>query len=183
MGLGVTCQELLAFYDSQSQQCIYAYAQSLLPLDSMHFDDEAQWQEMHGKLKSAEPKIAQQKWMYKHDDKWYKGLEFAQTLVHIKQWPCTLEPDFRSMNSPLRQDVIIQACEDLIARLTSECKKCGQVDFVFDKPIDGLPCELCALPTKQTKALQADCASCTYSQTKTLDKTHANPANCDWCNP
>lgn len=95
------------------------------------------------------------------------------------------ETDMRAMLNPTRMEVIGLAMEDLQKKLTSLCPSCRLPGFAVVERQEGLPCGLCGLPTRQTKAWNYRCQACNY-ETQVLfpeGKTEGDPTFCDYCNP
>lgn len=95
-----------------------------------------------------------------------------------------VETDGRAHANPLRMTTIGQAATSLAARLTSLCPACGTPGYWQVERVVGLPCADCGTPTRETRALVYGCLKCTHRQMRMLkDRTHAEPARCDFCNP
>lgn len=128
----------------------------------------------------------QQRWLIRTDEKLIKGLT-SQDVINLYQTtfierPISLEPDLRAMHSPSRQDMIIKAGLNLLARLQSTCPICHGVDFWSDNKEFGPPCEQCGEPTGESKAAIYHCKSCQYIEKKLITEV-GDPYYCPHCNP
>ena len=95
-----------------------------------------------------------------------------------------VETDGRAHANPQRMANIGRAAADLASRLASLCPSCGMPGYWQVDHISGLPCADCGAPTRETRALVYGCMKCRHRQTQMLeDRTHAEPARCDFCNP
>jgi hypothetical protein len=96
-----------------------------------------------------------------------------------------IETDMRAMNNPTRMSVIEKATKNLLEKVQSLCPKCSFPGFWVTEVIPGLPCSLCSLPTKSTRALKHSCKRCDHFKIEENpnSKTHEDPQFCDYCNP
>jgi hypothetical protein len=96
-----------------------------------------------------------------------------------------VETDMRAMHNPTRMEVIAEAGEKLIDTIMNACPVCETPGFEVVEVIDGLPCEMCAAPTRSTKAYVRHCQSCHHSAEEMypLQKQSENPMYCNECNP
>jgi hypothetical protein len=95
-----------------------------------------------------------------------------------------LETDVRAHANPTRMENIRRAAEDLASKLCSPCPECGAPGFWCIERVPGLPCEWCGAPTQETQADVLGCVKCTHRVThQRSDRTTADPARCDYCNP
>ena len=95
-----------------------------------------------------------------------------------------LETDVRAHANPTRLENIRRAAEDLASKLCSSCPECGAPGFWRVERVTGLPCEWCGAPTEEPQADVLGCVKCTHRAThKRSDRTTADPARCDYCNP
>ncbi len=94
------------------------------------------------------------------------------------------EVDQRAHMNPSRQRMIVQAAEDLIAKISSSCPSCDTPGFWLKERVSGLPCGLCHQPTRLPLAFIWRCDACAHSDKRREppDKT-ADPSRCDYCNP
>ncbi len=94
------------------------------------------------------------------------------------------EVDQRADMNPSRQQMIVQAAEDLIAKISSTCPSCDTPGFWLKERISGLPCGLCRQPTRLPLVFIRRCDVCAYADEKRepAEKT-ADPSRCDYCNP
>ncbi len=103
--------------------------------------------------------------------------ESAEGLVFV-------ENDLRAHANPTRQALIVQACEDLLAKLRSACPGCALPGFALRSRQPGLACRQCGLPTRLPVAETWGCAHCQFEQLRPLDTSAlADPSRCDRCNP
>jgi hypothetical protein len=93
------------------------------------------------------------------------------------------EPDFRAMRAPNRQKHIALAAAALLDKLASDCPQCQQPGFGRQVRLEGLPCSWCGRATRLTRAWQYHCDLCGHEEEMPITITHADPGNCDWCNP
>jgi hypothetical protein len=178
--IGTLNEEFIAFVDVEHNVEVLAYASQLSPLGIVTAHSSIELQE---KLKRYAP---EQRWMVNVGEHYIKGQTVNEMLAYAAKqasWPLQLEPDFRAMYCPERQGVIRLAGEDLINRLSSLCPQCAYLDFVGDKPVSGLLCELCHQPTEQIQHFLARCKKCEYEEKCNEVKTLASAFNCNFCNP
>lgn len=183
-GIGVIDEEFLAFVDRKKNIEIVAHAKKVLALGlieaktpedlSVQLSDfTLQWDN-------------KQKWLLQQGINGEKGLSSSELVSHIRSWPAIIEPDFRAMNCPARQEVIALATYDLVQRLTSYCPKCEMANFVSKttpEGIDYLPCELCTMPTSKSLPPIRYCDQCGFIEANTLDIKTASAFYCSFCNP
>ena len=121
----------------------------------------------------------------------HKGINSEELLKEsvyelLKQSPqIHIETDMRSLYNPTRMKNITKATEDLVRKLQQLCPKCNFVNFDIVDRIKGLPCELCGLPTKSTRAHVYRCDRCQFQQEVLFpDQVQtADPMYCSYCNP
>lgn len=108
----------------------------------------------------------------------FRRLAHSGNRVHV-------ETDMRACFNPMRQAVIRQAGEQLVAKLHVVCPGCGIPGFDVVRREIGLPCSACGLPTHATLGLHYRCACCQFQlELKHPDGiTRADPGMCDHCNP
>ncbi|MGB3727354.1 MAG: DUF6671 family protein [Glaciecola sp.] len=176
-GFGNINEEILAFVDvSKKIEVIARYKQptSLLPISAESEN------ELRAKLADFEPK---QKWNVNIGQQWLKGLHADDVTSNVKKWPASIEPDFRAMHCPQRQQVIGITANSLVSRLQAICPKCDRVNFVPDHIEKGLPCELCMQPTAQALYYLCDCKGCGYQLKVNEVSGTASAFYCQHCNP
>jgi hypothetical protein len=102
--------------------------------------------------------------------------------VHGKVW---IETDMRAMHNPTRMRAIARAGEKLVEKLRSVCPACDAPGFAVTRPLPGLPCMGCGMPTRSTRALQRTCDVCMHSDeiAPSHGKAMEDPMYCDFCNP
>lgn len=77
-------------------------------------------------------------------------------------------------------DNIRLAAEDLVKKLCSLCPACGTPGFWIVERVDGLPCEACGAPTRETRAEVHGCVKCAHRETRErADRQYADPGRCD----
>lgn len=95
-----------------------------------------------------------------------------------------VENDLRAFANPTRQQMILKASQDLLAKLSSACPACATPGFGLREHVPGLPCRACGAPTRLPKADIWCCAACGHRAHRA--STHApwaDPSRCDFCNP
>ena len=122
----------------------------------------------------------------------YKGLSdwpsmmsaFHDVIARSSTASVYVEVDLRAHMNPSRQQMILQAADNLLARLESACPSCGLPGFWEKERRAGLRCSLCGQPTALPLARVWRCDACDYS-----DERHAapgetaDPSRCNICNP
>ena len=94
------------------------------------------------------------------------------------------EVDQRAHMNPSRQQMILRAAEDLITKINSNCPQCDAPGYWSKQRVSGLPCGLCARPTRLPVASIWRCDRCAHSeQRRETSAETADPARCDYCNP
>ena len=95
-----------------------------------------------------------------------------------------IETDMRAHANPMRMENIRLAAEELAQKLSSTCPACNAPGYWIVEYLTGLPCEMCSTPTQEIRAKIYGCCKCMYRVTiENIDRTHANPAFCQYCNP
>jgi hypothetical protein len=94
------------------------------------------------------------------------------------------ELDHRAHLNPTRQQMILRAAENLLARIASTCPACDAPGYWMKEHVAGLPCEECGAPTRLPIATIWRCELCGHSDVREEppDRT-ADPSRCDYCNP
>lgn len=105
--------------------------------------------------------------------------------IHSEKGKVFLETDMRAHKNPTRMIAIQKATEDLFKRLGNTCNKCKTPGFQVHKINPGLPCELCAFPTKSTLSLVWKCKHCKFEKISFYpnDKRTESAQYCNRCNP
>lgn len=181
--------ELLAFYDSNTEQFIVANASGPVPLSSLLTDDLKQIQAHIANAESG------QRWVCQVDELLTKGLA---SFADIEHWfvenqllvagdkiktRVTLSPDLRAHYCPARQVYIRKAAEQLAERLQSLCPACQSPNFWRTGAQTGLPCAECGLPTPRVKQYRKSCECCGHTELEAATETVAEPSHCPRCNP
>lgn len=176
--------EVLAFVDLELKLEVIGFARNFIRLQGFDVKNEIELAE------KMQPFIdhygSEQKWLLAQNGAWQKGLQYTELLSRITAWPCTIEPDFRAMNCPARQDTIALATKDLVKCLKSHCPKCAAVNFVEKyKPeqVSYLPCEVCGSRTTQHAPILPQCDSCGFTEQSDEVQATASPMYCTFCNP
>lgn len=109
---------------------------------------------------------------------------FAAALTQSRQQQVFVESDLRAHCNPSRQQIIVKAAENLIARLQSICPACGAVDFWISGTVKGKPCRACGSATSEARAERWRCPCCQHEALRDRPLLPlADPANCERCNP
>lgn len=115
---------------------------------------------------------------------WEQLKEIALTyLATHKQF--FLETDMRAMFNPTRMKAIEEVALKLVSSIRHLCPNCRTPGFDVVEVKEGLPCELCASPTRSTLSHVLGCQKCNYTEERRYphQKTCESPMYCDWCNP
>lgn len=126
-----------------------------------------------------------------NNEKIYKNIDEELNLKHHldellndveSAW---IETDMRAMYNPKRMAVIAQATEKLLENILNCCPSCDTPGFQVEEVESGLPCGLCALPTRSTLAFKYKCRKCGCEERKYYPhgKEKEDPMYCDICNP
>ena len=95
-----------------------------------------------------------------------------------------IETDMRAHGNPTRMKNIEKATQNLIAKLLSFCPQCGAPGFIIKDVIQGLPCEICGLPSNMTLKLIHSCHRCKHENEQLYPRGQFAPAQyCNFCNP
>ena len=117
----------------------------------------------------------------------HKGLSVAEARLLaeplLAKGTVELSFDLRAHCCPQRQQHIVLAAQDLVARLKSTCPNCATPGFWPDKALSGLPCGECGAATTLTKLRQASCQRCDYSIDFAVEAANADAQYCLVCNP
>ena len=116
----------------------------------------------------------------------WAGLEavFAWALAESANGQVFVETDVRAHANPTRMDNICLAAEDLVKKLRSRCPACGTPGFWIVERVDGLPCEACGAPTRETRVEILGCLKCAHRETRErAERQYADAGRCDYCNP
>lgn len=128
-----------------------------------------------------------QKLLLQQADHVSKGLSVEaarqQALAWLAKDSVTVSFDLRAHCCPERQEHIRQAAADLVARIKRICPQCDTPGFWPNNAIKGLPCADCGAPSSLTKARQACCQRCSYTETFAAEQQYASAQYCQVCNP
>lgn len=180
--------EILVLYDAKQGIEITAYASGPVGLgyiSSRSLQELSDWMARFP---------ADQAWILRLPDRLYKGLTGKESLQQIFAenglLSCDeitrevrLEPDLRAMHCPERRVYIRQAAEQLCQRLQSMCSTCAAPDFWQTAVEQGLPCAWCGAPTALAKVLIKECRQCGFTERQPVTQAHADPGQCQRCNP
>jgi len=109
---------------------------------------------------------------------------FSWALAESENGRVFVEADLRAHANPTRMDNIRRAAEDLVKKLHAFCPVCSRPGFWIVGRLDGLPCEVCGSPTRETRAEVYGCPKCSHRESRErTDRKYADPSSCDYCNP
>jgi hypothetical protein len=93
--------------------------------------------------------------------------------------------DMRAHRNPTRMSAIRACCELLATRLATQCERCASGGFGLVASIPGLPCARCGFPTQRAKGEEHGCVVCgaRVERARSDGKLHAEPHECEVCNP
>ncbi|GAB4215884.1 MAG: hypothetical protein OHK0012_17000 [Synechococcales cyanobacterium] len=96
-----------------------------------------------------------------------------------------LETDMRAHHNPTRMEVIAQACQQLLTKLSHACPQCGIPGYSPTQSLSGLPCADCGAPTPVRRAVLWRCQKCDYTEKQLFpdQRQLADPGDCPLCNP
>lgn len=116
----------------------------------------------------------------------YKKLKEAFTFCesHSASGNVFIETDMRAFANPTRMKNIEKATQNLISKLLSFCPECGAPGFIVKEAVQGLPCELCGLPSNMTLKFIFSCYRCKHEKEQLYPRGEFAPAQyCNFCNP
>ena len=110
---------------------------------------------------------------------------FSTCLKASPQGAVVAMSDMRAHINPTRMGEIGACCELLAQRLATRCARCESGGFGLTASVPGLPCSGCGAPTQRARAEKHSCAVCgsTLEFPRADGRRHADPAECEWCNP
>lgn len=109
---------------------------------------------------------------------------FEAALAESQTSTVFVESDLRAHLNPTRMELIREATLDAIARIQSECPRCGMRGFGLVDRITGLPCRDCGVPTQEPYVERWACLSADHVELRDLTQGRlADPSRCDGCNP
>ncbi len=109
---------------------------------------------------------------------------FAWALAASGNGRVFVENDVRAHANPTRMANIRLAAKDLVKKLNALCPACGTPGFWIVERVDGLPCEACGAPTRETRVEVHGCIKCAHREARErADRQYADPGRCDYCNP
>ncbi len=111
-------------------------------------------------------------------EKWTQAFLDTNPSFHV-------ETDMRAFCNPTRMEVIEKAAHKLAKKIQSLCPSCGFPGFDITDVKYGLPCSWCNRPTRMVYSSLSECIKCGHMEENINPEgsTHADPANCDFCNP
>ena len=180
--------EILLLYDASLDLEIVAHASGAVDLgniSSNNFQELCAWIDRFP---------AEQAWVLRRPDQIHKGILGKEALHKLLTGEgllqhgkvvekLRLEPDLRAMHCPERRVYIQQAAEQLCQRLQATCPACTAPDFWLNTVERGLPCAWCNAPTTLAKILIKECRQCGFTDRQPVAQPHADPGQCQWCNP
>ncbi|MBS3886771.1 MAG: hypothetical protein KGZ41_01785 [Dethiobacter sp.] len=109
---------------------------------------------------------------------------FALSTANSHSGKVFIETDMRAHANPTRMGNIRKATADLISKLHNFCPNCAAPGFIVSERIQGLPCELCGLPSDLVLKNISKCYKCSH----VLERLHPNgqfaaAQYCHFCNP
>ena len=109
----------------------------------------------------------------------------AQALSKSSTGKVQIETDMRALYNPTRMKAIAAATQNLVENIRHCCPHCGCPGFALAETKSGLPCEICAFPTRLTRAVRYVCQKCHFSQEVLFPngRETADPGQCLYCNP
>lgn len=109
--------------------------------------------------------------------------KFTQLKVNFST--VYVETDMRAHLNPSRMKVIEKATQKLVDKMQSCCPNCKTPGFDVSEVKQGLPCELCKLPTSSTLSFVYQCKKCAFQTEMKFPhkKEYEEPTFCDYCNP
>ena len=121
----------------------------------------------------------------------FKGLQNEEKLMDAfytlkKEYGTAFaETDMRAMYNPTRMKMISHCTQKLIKKIKSTCPDCNKPGFAVTDVITGLPCRLCAVPTRSVLAHVYLCSGCGCRKEIIFpeNKQFEDPMYCDNCNP
>lgn len=121
----------------------------------------------------------------------YKGLSdevslrhaFAQCLAEAGNGRVCAESELRAFGNPTRQQLIVQAAQDLVRKLASACPQCGAPGYWVARHWPGLPCHDCGEATTLPRVHVWACGACGHSHEQPAAAVSADPSRCGQCNP
>lgn len=110
---------------------------------------------------------------------------FSKCLKASPQGAVVAMSDMRAHLNPTRMGEISACCELLARRLATTCPRCTSGGFGLTATVPGLPCSGCGEPTQRARAEKHSCPVCGSSveRPRADGRRHADPAECEWCNP
>ncbi len=115
----------------------------------------------------------------------WKELEACALTLIEKRGSVYIETDMRALYNPGRMKVIAKAGQQLIEKLHSLCPECGCPGFAVTEVTAGLPCGVCAAPSRSALYYTYRCQRCGFEKKEEFPggKRTEDPMYCDICNP
>lgn len=122
---------------------------------------------------------------------WIKGIRNREDLnkainkLNTSDARFWIETDMRAMHNPTRMGIIEKAAHKLAKAILSTCPSCSMPGFVVSSDKNGLPCELCGLPTQSVLSHVYTCKYCQFEEEINFPfgKQKEDPMYCQRCNP
>lgn len=96
-----------------------------------------------------------------------------------------VQTDMRAHMNPTRMATIQRLAEKLAARISQICPRCSSPGYGQIGVESGLICQSCSQPTDNVRYQVFGCSFCAHLECLARDdgRTHADPAQCQHCNP
>jgi len=96
-----------------------------------------------------------------------------------------VETDMRAMYNPTRMEVIEKTTHKLVSKINSTCPSCNTPGLGITGIKEGLPCNLCNMPTRSILSYIYECQQCNFVKEEKYpnQKETEDPMYCDFCNP
>jgi len=102
-----------------------------------------------------------------------------------QQGSAYVETDMRAMYNPTRMLVIEKTAKKLASKIKSSCPVCFTPGLGITGIKEGLPCDLCNMPTRSILSYVYECQKCDFVKEDKYpnQKETEDPMYCDFCNP
>lgn len=181
--------EILVLYDAKNDFEIVSFAQGPIKVNEIAIQSFAELDKIRSDFDGK------QGWILKSKSRLRKGLtEYRDILQAIeslelksemafKHQQVKLEPDFRAMYCPERQDYIRKAALQLSERIGALCPECEAPDFWRVEAVKGARCTACGLASNVPKAFIKRCRICQFEVQEPSETEFIDPGQCELCNP
>jgi hypothetical protein len=123
----------------------------------------------------------------------HKGISNASQLAALvkecayssEDGKAFVQTDMRAHRNPTRMATIRRLAEKLAARISQNCPRCSSPGYGQIGIESGLACQSCSQPTDNVRYQVYGCSFCAHLEYRPRDdgRTHADPAQCQHCNP